>query len=133
MRRKPQEPTRNTIRHEETRRSKNTFQTFSVGGSSSEVMLLNLTEIVLLKLIRHGVCLLLGFHRIFPLHTLPMRVARQQGDKSARGCDHFLPCFYPHRAKQLSCGDLSSKAKFLTVTDLGVEIQGQGLNRFGFS
>ena len=65
-------------------------------------MLLNLREIELLKLIRHGACLLSGFHRIFPLRTLPMKVARQQGDKSARGCDYFLATlclFLPTQSK----------------------------------
>lgn len=129
LRRKPREPIKNKILHEVTCKGKNILPNLVGLGSPSEVMLL--------KLIRDDIAHRMPAYSwasmgIFPLHTPPVEVARQQGDRSARGCDFSCRSmyFYLHSAKQLSYGDFSSKAKYSSLCFSAYIISRNGMAQF---
>lgn len=85
-------------------------------GTFAEVVLLTLIgdDIVHVAAVYY-----LGFYENFPLHPLPMEVARQQGDKSVRGCDRLLATlclFLPTESKAAFLWEFIFKSKvFLSL------------------
>lgn len=70
---------------------------------------------------------------MFPLYTVPVEVARQQGDESVRGCDCFLATlclFLLTQGKAAFLWGLSSKAEISCLCFSAYSIRSNGMAQF---